>query len=202
MRNKRFQNNTDGPSSDRPKTAPRGFFDSGRKIQNNLRPGDSFLFEDSFKPKRSYPFFTPTQALKKYLANPEERAKPLPKETLRVVPFGGMEQVGLNCMGFEYEDEMIIVDMGIQFPDQYQFGINASLPDITYCRGKKVVGVCITHGHIDHIGGVFYMMEQLGRSTPIYGTAMAYELIKLKQGDMQAALPNLREYRRYEPIQI
>ena len=151
MRNKRFQNNTDGPS-DRPKTAPRSFFDSGRKIQNNLRPGDSFLFEDSFKPKRSYPFFTPTQALKKYLAHPEERAKPLPKETLRVVPFGGMEQVGLNCMGFEYEDEMIIIDMGIQFPDQYQFGINASLPDITYCRGKKVVGVCITHGHIDHIG--------------------------------------------------
>lgn len=119
-----------------------------------------------------------------------------------MIPFGGMEQVGLNCMGFEYEDEMIIIDMGIQFPDQYQFGINASIPDITYCRGKKVVGVCITHGHIDHIGGVFYMMEQLGRSTPIYSTAMAYELIKLKQGDMQAVLPNLREYRRYEPIQI
>lgn len=113
-----------------------------------------------------------------------------------------MEQVGLNCMGFEYEDEMIIVDMGIQFPDQYQFGINSSLPDITYCRGKKVVWVCITHGHIDHIGGVYYMMEQLGRNTPIYGTAMAYELIKLKQGDMWAALPNLREYTRYEPIQI
>ncbi len=200
MHNKRFQKNTS--TTPKEKWALRSFFDSWRKIQNNLRPWDSFLFEDSFKPKRSYPFFTPVQALKKFLGNPEERVKPLAKETLRIVPFWGMEQVGLNCMGFEYEDEMIIVDMGIQFPDQYQFGINSSLPDITYCRGKKVVGVCITHGHIDHIGWVYYLTEQLGRNTPIYGTAMAYELIKLKQGDMGAALPNLREYTRYEPIQI
>jgi ribonuclease J len=113
-----------------------------------------------------------------------------------------MEQVGLNCMGFEYEDEMIIIDMGLQFADQYQYGINSSIPDLTYCRGKKVVGACITHGHIDHIGGVYYLMEQLGRSTPLYATAMAYELIKLKQSDMGAALPNIREYKRYEPIQI
>lgn len=105
-------------------------------------------------------------------------------------------------MGFEYEDEMIIIDMGLQFADQYQLGINSSIPDLSYCRGKKVVGACITHGHIDHIGGVYYLMEQLGRSTPIYATAMAYELIKLKQADMNAALPNIREYTRYEPVQL
>lgn len=201
MRNKRFQNNTGNPAQ-RSGSWPRSFFDGGKKIQSNLRPGDAFLYEDSFKPKRSYPFLTPAQALKKYLGEKEERLKPLSKETLRVIPFGGMEQVGLNCMGFEYEDEMIIVDMGIQFPDQYQFGINSSIPDISYCRGKKVVGVCITHGHIDHIGWVYYMMEQLGRGTPLYATPMAYELIKLKQGDMGATLPNIREYTRYEPIQI
>ncbi len=200
MRNKRFQSNTgNSPNTSR---APRSFFDGGKKIQSNLRPGDAFLYEDSFKPKRSYPFLTPTQALKKYLWEKEERTKPLGKETLRVIPFGGMEQVGLNCMGFEYEDEMIIIDMGIQFPDQYQFGINSSIPDLSYCRGKKVVGACITHGHIDHIGWVYYLMEQLGRSTPLYATPMAYELIKLKQADMGATLPNIREYTRYEPIQI
>ena len=54
-------------------------------------------------------------------------------------------------MAFEYKDELLIVDMGLQFPDQYQYGINASIPDLSYCRSKKVVGVCITHGHIDHI---------------------------------------------------
>ena len=200
MRNKRFQKNTGAHPNE--KWAPRSFFDSGKKIQSNLRPGDSFLFEDSYKPKRSYPFLTPTQALKKYLGQTEDRVKSLNRETLRVIPFWGMEQVGLNCMGFEYEDEMIIVDMGIQFPDQYQYGINSTIPDLTYCRGKKIVGACITHGHIDHIGWVYYLMEQLGRNTPLYATPMAYELIKLKQGDMGATLPNLREYTRYEPIQI
>lgn len=200
MRNKRYQNNTGVPA--KKWGAPRSFFDSGKKFQSNLRPGDPFLYEDSFKPKRSYPFLTPSQALKKFLWEKEEKIKPLTKETLRVIPFWGMEQVGLNCMGFEYEDEMIIVDMGIQFPDQYQFGINSTIPDLSYCRGKKVVGACITHGHIDHIGGVYYLMEQLWRSTPLYATPMAYELIKLKQADMGAALPHIREYTRYEPIMI
>lgn len=137
MRNKRFQNNTGATPAG--KGAPRNFFDSGKKFQSNLRPGDSFIFEDSFRPKRSYPFLTPVQALRKFLGEKEEKVKPLQKETLRVIPFGGMEQVGLNCMGFEYEDEMIIVDMGIQFPDQYQLGINSTIPDLSYCRGKKVV---------------------------------------------------------------
>jgi hypothetical protein len=103
-------------------------------MNDHVRPGESFIYEDSFRPKKSFPFFTPTQALKKYLHIPEERSKPLEKGTLRVIPFGGTEQVGLNCMGFEYEDEMIIIDMGLQFADQYQLGINSSIPDLTYCR--------------------------------------------------------------------
>jgi ribonuclease J len=140
--------------------------------------------------------------VKKFLHIPEERPKPLEKGTLRIIPFGGTEQVGLNCMGFEYEDEMIIIDMGLQFADQYQYGINCSIPDLTYCRGKKIVGVGITHGHIDHIGAIYYLMEQLGRSTPLYATAMAYELIKMKQGDMKATLTHLSEYVRYRPVQM
>jgi len=132
MRNKRFQSNTGAHPKDRGPS--RNFFDSGKKLQSNLRPGDSFLFEDSYKAKRSYPFLTPVQALKKFLGQHEDKVKPLGKETLRVIPFGGTEQVGLNCMGFEYEDEMIIIDMGLQFPDQYQYGINSSIPDLTYCK--------------------------------------------------------------------
>lgn len=198
--NKPFKKNTPEPWK-KPWTF-RNFFDSWKALKTNIRPGDSFVYEDSFRPKKSFPFLTPTQALKKHLHIPEEKAKPIEKGTLRVIPFGGTEQVWLNCMGFEYEDEMIIIDMGLQFADQYQFGINSSIPDLTYCRGKKVVGVCITHGHIDHIWGVYFLMEQLGRSTPLYATAMAYELIKLKQSDMKAALPKLMEYVRYRPIQI
>jgi ribonuclease J len=202
MQNKKFYNKPKENQPQEKKGGFRNFFDSGKKMTDHIRPGEPFLFEDSFKPKKSFPFLTPTQALKKHLHLPEERAKPLEKGTLRVIPFGGTEQVGLNCMGFEYEDEMIIVDMGLQFADQYQYGINSSIPDLTYVRGKKVVGVCITHGHIDHIGGVYYLMEQLGRGTPLFATAMAYELIKLKQGDMKATLTKLSEYVRYRPIQL
>lgn len=202
MRNKRYQNNSGTSPQAEKKTGFRSFFDSGKNLNPNLRPGDSFIFEDSFRPKRSYPFLTPQQALKKYLHTPEERSKPIEKGTLRIIPFGGTEQVGLNCMGFEYEDEMIIVDMGLQFADQYQYGINCSIPDLTYCKGKKIVGTCITHGHIDHIGAIYYLMEQLGRNTPLYATAMAYELIKMKQGDMKATLPKLSEYVRYKPVQL
>jgi hypothetical protein len=65
MRNKRFQSNTGNPPQK--SGAPRNFFDSGKKLHSNLRPGDSFLFEDSFRAKRSYPFLTPVQALRKFL---------------------------------------------------------------------------------------------------------------------------------------
>lgn len=180
----------------------RNFFASGKKINTNLKPGDSFLFEDSFRPRRSFPFATPQQALKKFLGGAEERVKPLEKGTFRVIPFGGTEQVGLNCMGFEYEDELIIVDMGLQFGDQYQLGINNSIPDLSYCKNKKVTAVWITHGHIDHIGGVYFLMEQLGRDVPIYAPAMAYELIKLKQDEMKAPLTRMIEYSVYKPVQI
>lgn len=200
--NRQATRHTEAKTESREKKPFRNFFQSGKKINANLRPGDSFVFEDSFRPRKSFPFLTPKQALRKHLHQHEERVKPIPKETFRVIPFGGTEQVGLNCMGFEYEDEMIIVDMGIQFGDQYQMGINSSIPDLSYCKGKKVVGVCITHGHIDHIGGVYYMMEQLGRNTPIYAPAMAYELIKLKQTDMKAPLLKMIEYVRYRPVQI
>lgn len=180
----------------------RNFYDKWSAKTQNLQPWDSFVFEDSFRPRKSFPFSTPVQALAKHIHIPEKKVKPLKKWTLRVIPFGWVEQVGLNCMGFEYEDELIIVDMGIQFADQYQLGINASIPDLSYCKGKKVTGVCITHGHIDHIGWVFYLMEQLGRDTPIFATPMAYELIKMKQWEMRAELPKLGEYKVYQPSQL
>ena len=84
MRNKRFQNNTGAAPVG--KGAPRNFFDSGKKFQSNLRPGDSFIFEDSFRPKRSYPFLTPVQALRKFLGEKEEKVKPLQKETETTFP--------------------------------------------------------------------------------------------------------------------
>lgn len=156
-----------------------------------------------FRNKKSFPFLTPQQAVKKYLFEfHEEEVTPIAPETLRVIPFGGVEQVGLNCVGFEYGEELLIVDMGIQFSDPYQHGINGTIPDLSYAKNKKVVGICITHGHIDHIGGMPAAAEQLGRNVPVWATPMAYELIALRQGETNAILTNMHEYRRNETITI
>jgi ribonuclease J len=165
--------------------------------------GAPFVSIPKFRNKKSFPFLTPQQAVKKYLFEfHEEEVTPIAPETLRIIPFGGVEQVGLNCVGFEYGEELLIVDMGIQFSDPYQHGINGTVPDLTYARGKKVVGICITHGHIDHIGGMPAAAEQLGRNVPVWATPMAYELIALRQGENNAHLTNMHEYRRNETITI
>ena len=88
MRNNRHQNNSGKTPNCEKKREFRNFFDSGKKLSTNVKPGESFIFEDSFRPKKSFPFLTPTQALKKYLHIPEERAKPIEKGTLRIIPFG------------------------------------------------------------------------------------------------------------------
>lgn len=165
-------------------------------------PGKSFTVPSGRFNKRLFPFITPQQALLRKDPRIELKAPPIEKGVLRIVPFGGLEQVGLNCIGFEYEDEILIVDMGLQFPDQYQHGVSCSIPDLTYIRNKKVVGIAITHGHIDHIGAVPYVVPQLGRNIPIYATAMAYELIKMKQIELETPLTNLLEYTRNRPVQI
>ncbi len=190
--------------------APRreGYFKNagpkGGKADNTpVGPGSSFVSIPKFRSKRNFPFVTPAQALKKHAPYPEHRAHVhAPADTLRIVPFGGLEQVGLNCIGFEYGNEILIVDMGLQFADQYQFGTQCSIPDLSYVKGKKVVGICITHGHIDHIGAVPFAMKQLGLNTPLYATPMAYELIAMKQAEINAPLSNMKHYERDVQIEI
>lgn len=175
----------------------------GKGGEQAVGPGASFVAIPKFRAKRNFPFITPQQALKKHAPYSERKAHVhAPKDTLRIVPFGGLEQVGLNCIGFEYGNEILIVDMGLQFADQYQHGTHCSIPDLSYVKGKKVVGICITHGHIDHIGAVPYAVKQLGQNVPLYATAMAYELIALKQGEINAPLTNMKRYERDVMIEI
>lgn len=165
-------------------------------------PGGSYLFPPNRRNRKSFPFLTPQQAIRRQAAPIEHRPKPIEPDTLRIIPFGGLEQVGMNCIGFEYDNEVFVVDMGFQFPDQYQHGISCSIPDLSYLRHKKVVGVAITHGHIDHIAAIPYTMQQIGKNTPLYATPMAYELIKLKQSELNYDLTGLTEYTRNKSIQI
>lgn len=157
----------------------------------SLEPRDmqKFIMKRKSLSRRHFPYMTPKQAYLKYNPFHHHRVnKKTPKGVLRVIPLGGQEQVGLNCILFEYNNEVLVVDMGLQFPDDHMFGVSSRIPDISYLRGKKVIGVFITHGHIDHIGAVPYLMRMIGSHVPIYSAKMALELIKLKNDEFKLPL--------------
>ena len=105
-----------------------------------------------------------------------------PKEGLRVFALGGLEEVGRNMSILEYGDNILIIDMGLQFPEEDMPGIDYIIPNTSYLRGKEknIVGVVITHAHYDHIGGIPHLIPRLG-NPPIYGTDLTLAIIKKRQ---------------------
>ena len=101
-------------------------------------------------------------------------------EKLKIIPLGGLDEIGKNITVFEYGKDMIVVDCGVGFPDEDMYGVDLVIPDFTYLvqNAKKLRGMFITHGHEDHIGSIPYCMQQV--NCPIHGTAMTCGLIKLK----------------------
>ena len=102
------------------------------------------------------------------------------KSKLKIIPLGGLHEIGKNITIFAYEDEMIVVDCGLSFPDDDMLGVDIVIPDIAYIvrNQEKLKGMVITHGHEDHIGGIPYFLKQV--NTPIYGTKLTLGLIKNK----------------------
>lgn len=99
---------------------------------------------------------------------------------LKVIPLGGLEQIGLNITAFEYEDSIVVVDCGLSFPEDEMLGIDLVIPDITYLKDNadKVKGFVITHGHEDHIGALPYVLKEL--NIPIYATKLTMGIIENK----------------------
>ena len=99
---------------------------------------------------------------------------------LKVIPLGGLEQIGLNITAFEYEDSIIVVDCGLSFPEDEMLGIDLVIPDITYLKENedKVKGFVITHGHEDHIGALPYILKEL--NVPVYATRLTMGIIENK----------------------
>ena len=112
---------------------------------------------------------------------PSQKPKPFTftKDVLRIIPLGGFEEIGKNMMAFEYEHDIVIVDMGLQFPTEDMLGVDYVLPDATYLIERKhlIRGVFLTHGHLDHIGGIPYILPKLG-FPPVYGTPLTLGLVK------------------------
>ena len=102
------------------------------------------------------------------------------KPNLKIIPLGGIEEIGKNITVFEYDDDIIIVDCGIEFPSDDMLGIDLVIPDVTYLvkNKEKIRGMVITHGHEDHIGSIPYVLKQI--NIPIYATKLTMELIKNK----------------------
>ncbi len=101
-------------------------------------------------------------------------------EKLKIIPLGGLDEIGKNITALEYGKDMIVVDCGVGFPEEDMYGVDLVIPDFSYlvANQSKLRGMFITHGHEDHIGSIPYCMQQV--NCPVHGTAMTNGLIKLK----------------------
>ena len=106
------------------------------------------------------------------------------EDKLRVIPLGGLGEIGKNMTAFEYGNDIVVVDMGFAFPEDLEPGVDYIIPDVTYLEKRKqnIRGVVITHGHEDHIGGVPYILPKLG-NVPVYGAPFTLAMVEKKLGE-------------------
>jgi len=101
--------------------------------------------------------------------------------TLKLIPLGGLGEIGLNMMAIEYGDDVIVIDAGLMFPEDYMLGIDVVIPDVSYLKTRKdsLRAIVLTHGHEDHIGAIPFIAREFGHA-PIYGTRLTIEFVKGK----------------------
>ena len=122
---------------------------------------------------------------------------------LKIIPLGGLEQIGMNITAFEYGDSIVVVDCGLSFPEDDMLGIDLVIPDVTYLKENisKVKGFVITHGHEDHIGALPYVLKEI--NVPIYATKLTLGLIrnKLKEHNLMRST-KLKEVKHGQEINL
>ncbi|MEI6057689.1 MAG: ribonuclease J, partial [bacterium] len=120
----------------------------------------------------------------------EDTVPPLAADSIRIIPLGGVEEIGKNMTAIEFGDDIIVIDIGFQFKDENTPGIDYILPNTKYLeeRKSKVRAVIITHGHLDHIGGIPYIMPRIG-NPPLYTRMLTSVLINKRQEEFPAEKP-------------
>ena len=115
---------------------------------------------------------------------------------LKIVPLGGLGEIGLNMMTIEYNDSIVIIDCGLMFPEDYMLGVDIVIPDMTYLRenSDKIDGIILTHAHEDHIGAVPYLLREL--AVPVWGTPFTIGIVKTKLEDSE--VPVFSDLRRID----
>lgn len=116
------------------------------------------------------------------------------KEKIKIIPLGGINEIGKNLTAFEYKEDIIVIDCGLKFPDEDMFGIDIVIPDVSYLikNKDKVKGIFLTHAHEDHIGALPYVLKQL--NVPVYGTKLTLGIVetKLKEHGLLSSVELIR----------
>jgi len=133
----------------------------------------------------------------------EGKIKAPKKNVLRIITLGGVEEVGKNCTVLEYNNDIVVIDMGLQFPPDNFHGIQYIIPDYSYLEKNKnkIRGILITHAHLDHIGAIPYILKDLDKKIPIYGSNMTCKIIEKRQEEFGYKL-SLRTVRARDKIQL
>jgi ribonuclease J len=173
-----------------------------RPTQTTSRPTPSHTKIETPYAYHAVPKKTPTQSAPKrstsrFKSSHSSSARPkqqsvqgasdlAPKDNLRIIPLGGNEEVGRNMTVFEYAGDIVILDMGMMFPEEDMPGIDYIVPNISYLKGKEknIRGVIFSHGHLDHIGAAPILLNQLG-NPPVIGRDMTLAMIKKKMEDFE-----------------
>ena len=150
------------------------------------KTNESIENKSNAKPKRKTPYkrnYNKKENTKKENSNiakveKKEEIVKFKKSPIKIIPLGGLLEIGKNITVFEYENDIVIVDCGIAFPEDDMLGVDLVIPDVTYLEKnkEKIRGMVITHGHEDHIGAIPYFLKQI--NVPIYATKLTTRITR------------------------